>query len=325
MSGYLISIGTYMTMYYTNMWNAKKFPFLSPMLFSESSNSTRYVPYDIKKILNANHEVDESLLQKVGLPWFTGSYALSLTTINIAISATIVHMLIWHYEDISTAWGFINVANIKTFVRPHTWNWKFWQSTPSTMTAQEAEDIDPHYRLMQEYRDIPAWWFGLIWIASVAAGLVAIYKGNTTLPWWAFFIACLLSTVCLVFFAALTAMFGFSLYVQPFMQIIGAYLLPGKPIANMYFSTYGFNSLYQAKHMLKDLKLGQYAHLAPRCTFTMQMIGTTIGCVTSYIMMEKITTEKREILMAIQGTNVWSGQILQSHNTQVCFLTNKSI
>jgi hypothetical protein len=39
----------------------------------------------------------------------------------------------------------------------------------------------------------------------------------------------------------------------------------------------------------------------------------------SYIMMEQITTEKRDILLAIQGTNVWSGQTLQSHNSAVCY------
>jgi OPT oligopeptide transporter protein len=35
----------------------------------------------------------------------------------------------------------------------------------------------------------------------------------------------------------------------------------------------------------------------------------------SYINMQKITTEKRDILLAIQGTNVWSGQMLQSQNS----------
>jgi uncharacterized oligopeptide transporter (OPT) family protein len=113
-------------------------------------------------------------------------------------------------------------------------------------------------------------------------------------------------------------MFGFNLNVQPLIQMIGAYILPGRPIANLYFATFGFNSLYQAKLLLKDLKLGQYLHLAPKCTFVCQIIGTSIGCVMSYIMMEQITTEKREILLAIQGTNVWSGQTLQSHNSAVC-------
>jgi hypothetical protein len=66
---------------------------------------------------------------------------------------------------------------------------------------------------------------------------------------------------------------------------------------------------------IQDLKLGQYVHLAPRCTFAMQVFGTVIGCTMSYVNMQKITTEKRDILLAIQGTNVWSGQMLQSQNS----------
>lgn len=71
-----------------------------------------------------------------------------------------------------------------------------------------------------------------------------------------------------------------------------------------------------AKNLLKDLKLGQYVHLSPKCTCTMQFVGTVIGCIMSYTMMEEITTDKRDILLAIQGTNVWSGQMLQSRNSQ---------
>jgi hypothetical protein len=80
-------------------------------------------------------------------------------------------------------------------------------------------------------------------------------------------------------------------------------------------ATFGFNSLYQAKHLLKDMKLGQYTHLAPKCTFTMQIFGTVIGCLCSYAFMQQITTEKKEILMSIQGSNVWSGQIIHSQNS----------
>lgn len=160
-----------------------------------------------------------------------------------------------------------------------------------------------------------SWWFGLLWAISAAIGLITSNLAGSTLPWWAFFVAIGVSTVTLTFFAALTAMFGYNLKVEPLIQMIGAYLLPGHPLANLYFATFGNNSLVQAKHMLKDLKLGQYLHLAPKCTFAMQVIGATIGCIMSYLMMEQITTEKREILLAIQGTNVWSGQMVQKHNS----------
>jgi hypothetical protein len=78
----------------------------------------------------------------------------------------------------------------------------------------------------------------------------------------------------------------------------------------MYFAAYGFNSLQQAKDMLKLFKVAQYAHLALQCAFVTQIVGTAVGCLMSYLMMEKITTKKMEILKAVEGSNVWFGQAL---------------
>jgi hypothetical protein len=72
----------------------------------------------------------------------------------------------------------------------------------------------------------------------------------------------------------------------------------------------------QAQLLLRDLKLAQYAHLSPKATFTSQMVGTLLGCVLNYVMMQSITTNQREILLSIEGTNVWSGQVIQSWNSQ---------
>ena len=52
-----------------------------------------------------------------------------------------------------------------------------------------------------------------------------------------------------------------------------AYLVPGDPVANMYGSMYGGQSIYQALSFLQDLKLGQYVKLAPRVTFCAQAAG----------------------------------------------------
>ena len=53
-----------------------------------------------------------------------------------------------------------------------------------------------------------------------------------------------------------------------------AYLLPGKPVANMYGALYGQHPMSQGIALLQDLKLGQYVKLAPRVTFLMQVVGT---------------------------------------------------
>jgi OPT family oligopeptide transporter len=314
---YLISIGIYMGLYYGNVWQSLKFPFLSPMLFSEKSTAKRFIPYNTTAILNKKMEVQDSLLEKYGLPYKTSASIFATTGLNAAISATFIHMFIWHYQDLKSAWSFFTIANFKKLGKPKEWNLKFWTWKNKVITQEEANAIDPHYGLMMAYDDIPQWWFGVILVLSMSSGLVACYLGETTLPWWGFFVAISLSAMCLTFFAAQTAMFGFSPQVQPLIQLIGAYLIPGKPVANMYFATYGFNSLYQAKFLLRDLKLGQYTHLAPRCTFATQMVGTAMGCIIAYFMMEQVVEQKQDILRDIQGTNVWSGQQLQGFNSAV--------
>jgi len=61
--------------------------------------------------------------------------------------------------------------------------------------------------------------------------------------------------------------------------------------------------------LLQDLKLGQYAKLSPRATFTMQMIGTLVGSLLNYFIMVSITENQREILLSIEGTHIWSGAV----------------
>lgn len=52
-------------------------------------------------------------------------------------------------------------------------------------------------------------------------------------------------------------------------------------------------------------------------TGSMQIIGTLFGAIINYILMTIITTSQREILLSIQGTNIWSGQVIQSFNSNV--------
>lgn len=47
----------------------------------------------------------------------------------------------------------------------------------------------------------------------------------------------------------------------------------------------------------------------------MQMMGTAIGAVFNYVMANNIITNQFDILVSIEGTNVWSGQQAQSFNS----------
>ena len=74
-------------------------------------------------------------------------------------------------------------------------------------------------------------------------------------------IAILLATISTIFFGALYAITGILLNVQPFIQVnllileghvitkknikmIGGFIHPGKPMANMYFVLYGYSKFF---------------------------------------------------------------------------------
>ncbi|KAG6860795.1 hypothetical protein C0995_007505 [Termitomyces sp. Mi166 len=110
--------------------------------------------------------------------------------------------------------------------------------------------------------------------------------------------------------------YGHSLY-WPFWfaMMLGAAMIPGNPQANMYFTLYGFNTLDQARGLIRDLKMGQYTKLPPRVTFAVQSLGAVIGGLLNYVIMKVIVNSRREILLDVQGSNVWSGQQVQSFNS----------
>jgi len=156
----------------------------------------------------------------------------------------------------------------------------------------------------------------MVFLLAGTVGLICIYEAKSGMAWWAFIVANILAFILVLFTGAQFGLTGFNVPVQPIIQMIGAYLEPGNPLTNMYFTLFGYNSVNQGLVLLSDLKLGQYAKLSPRCTFAMQMIGTLVGAILNYIITISITTNQREILLSIEGTHIWSGAGLQSFNTQ---------
>ena len=65
--GYTLCICVFMGVYYMNIWNAQDFPFLSQLLFSNTSNSTVYTEYNQSALLNTNNEVDPVQLDLLGI------------------------------------------------------------------------------------------------------------------------------------------------------------------------------------------------------------------------------------------------------------------
>ncbi|KAF6169229.1 hypothetical protein GIB67_013659 [Kingdonia uniflora] len=139
------------------------------------------------------------------------------------------------------------------------------------------EDI--HTRLMKKYKDIPDWWFYLLLLTSVSVSLALCYFLNdqVQMPWWGLILACCLALMFTLPVSVITA----TTNQTPGLNIITEYLmgviLPGRPIANVCFKTYGYISMAQANMFLSDFKLGHYMKIPQRSMFLIQLIGTVIA------------------------------------------------
>ncbi|KAJ6631858.1 peptide transporter MTD1 [Mycena sp. CBHHK59/15] len=278
--GTLICIISFCAVFSRNVWSAQNFPWLSQELFYENGTA-----YDQLSILDENFQLDKEALAVQGLPWFAGSQVLTKIGTNLSIGATLTHVILWYGKDI--------IKVIKKY--------------------RAGENYDPHLAKMRVYPEVPMWWYIIVFVGSFGMAMATIYTGGSGMPGWGLVVGILISAIFLPFVTTVYAITGFTTSMQNLVQIIGASMMPGSPQTNMYFTLYGFNTLQQALALIQDLKM-QYTKLPPRVTFTVQSLGTVVGGLLNYVIMKVIINSHREILLDVQGSNIWSGQQVQSFN-----------
>ncbi|KAH8832033.1 OPT oligopeptide transporter [Flagelloscypha sp. PMI_526] len=280
--GMVLCIIVFCAIYVQNIWKAQNFPFLSQLLYYENGTE-----YDQLLILNDDYTLNREKLEEQGLPWLAPSNMVGKIAYSMGFGASVMHILLWCRKDI---WRAITEARDNTIV-------------------------DPHYERMKAYKEAPLWWYGGVLVVSIAMGLATNQTSGSQLPWWAFLIAVGFAAVFLPIVGFLYSTVCFVPSTSDVARIFGSALTPGRPIANMYFTMYAYNSIEQGRSMTRDLKMGQYIKLPPRVTFTMQTVGAVIGALLNYVIMKIVIDQRREILLDVQGTNVWSGGTIQAFNS----------
>jgi len=195
-------------------------------------------------------------------------------------------------------------------------DWRFWKDDGKREVPAADVDIDPHYREMLKYQEIPTNWYAGLLLQIFALVAVFLHKGDTMLPWWGLALSLLLAAACILFFGALYAMTGIMFDTTPLFQLVGGMLLPGKPMANMSFTLFGASSVSQGVHLLTDFKIAQYVKLSPRAAFIAQFVGTFIGTNLNSVLAKSILLKQAGTLQSIDGTDIWSGHDVQKFNWQ---------
>ncbi|KAF9927792.1 hypothetical protein BGZ75_007554 [Mortierella antarctica] len=234
--------------YYTNLWDAKKFPILTHRLYrvnGESYNTT---------LIMTNNVLDEVKYAAYGPLRISTFFALTYGIGFAGLSSMVTHTWLYHRQKLVAQWK---------------------------QSREHSEDI--HHKLMQAYPEVPDWWYAALFVIMTAIAIITCEVWDYKLPWWGVLLAIFLAA----FFALPVGLIQAVTNQQPGLNIITeyviGYILPGRAIANVTFKTLGYISMAQAMTFTGDLKLGHYMKIPPRAMFWAQLLGTFIAGLTNLL------------------------------------------
>jgi len=153
-----------------------------------------------------------------------------------------------------------------------------------------SQDDDIHAKLMDKYPEVPDWWYGGFFLVNLALAVVVCEVYDIKLPWWAVILAVAIAAIFVLPIGIITAIANTTPGLNIITEFIIGYILPGYPIANVTFKTYGYICMAQAITFVSDLKLGHYMKIPPRAMFIAQTYGTIIAGVvnlgTAYLLFQ---------------------------------------
>lgn len=228
--------------HYSNTWYSEYLPISSSGSFDRFQNS-----YNVSRIVDkATLTFNKAAYEAYSPLYLSTTFAISYGLSFASITATIMHTILFHGKEIITQ-------------------------------VRQEEKPDVHFRLMKNYKEVPEWWFVIVFLIFFGLSIATVKAWNTELPVWALVVALLIAIFFLLPVAIIFSRTNIAVGLNVVTEFIIGYMLPGKPLAMMFFKTYGYITNNQAVTFAQDMKLGHYMKIAPRVLFSAQLIATLWG------------------------------------------------
>ncbi|KAF2733326.1 OPT superfamily oligopeptide transporter [Polyplosphaeria fusca] len=176
--------------------------------------------------------------------------------------------------------------------------------------------------IMRSYKEVPLWWYAVLFTGSFVTILTILVKGYFFIPVWTFFVAIFTSGIMILPFSWLYSISSFQVAIGSFNELMYGYMVHGvqghrHPAGSTTYGAIAGDIWYRAQYMLQDQKIGHYMHVAPRAIFFSQMFGEVIGVPLNYGIIRWVLQEKRDYLLGIKKdpNGQWTGQQLATYLT----------
>ncbi|KIK98331.1 hypothetical protein PAXRUDRAFT_31250 [Paxillus rubicundulus Ve08.2h10] len=231
-------------LYYTNSFFMSYLPMSSYLTFDNTG-----MPYDPTQIVT-DGVFDLAKYEAYSPAFLPATLAVAYGVAFAAFASVVVHTALWYRNDI--------LRRFKSSLK---------------------DERDVHSRLMQAYPEVPQWWYALLGIVMLILLFVTVEVYPTELPIWAACVALFVAALMSIPVGMLQAITNQQVALNVMYELIGGYLLPGKPVAVMIFKGAAYAGTNQAVGFSGDLKLGHYMKIPPRLMFIGQVVAAFISSI----------------------------------------------
>ena len=198
--------------------------------------------YNVSQILTPNFTLDEDAYHKYSPIFLAPTFFLNYGISFAALTASIIHTVLYHRHEI-------------------------WYR----FKAGRDQEPDVHMEMMKKYPEAPDWWYAATAVTAIAFGLATVLAYPTEMPWWSFFVSCIVAFVFMVPLCMIYGITSILISLNVLSPFLAGYIIPGRPIGNMIFKVFSTIVLGNAQAFSGDLKLAHYMKVPPRTTFASQL------------------------------------------------------
>lgn len=187
--------------------------------------------------------------------------------------------------------------------------------------SRKATYNDRLNKLHRAYKEVPTWWYGLLFLVSILM-LTTIHRlGYLFMPWWAALVALMVGSVIVTPLMWLYALSNFQLPIGTFNELLYGYLVQDlsvkHPAGAAFFGCVAGNAWYRSQYHLELMKLGFYNHIPPTLVFFSQIYGELIGVPINYLSFRWVMSSKHEYLTGqkTDPLHQWTAQSVVTYHT----------
>ncbi|KAF7560133.1 hypothetical protein G7046_g4023 [Stylonectria norvegica] len=156
-------------LHWSNVWYGRYFAFSSSQTYDNTG-----MPYNTSRIMNPDYSINDEAYHAYSPVYLSTTSALSYGLGFASITSILVHTFLYHRKTLMQAFK-------AAFKRQHD---------------DEQEDI--HGKLMQHYKAVPEWWYGIVFLGVFGLSMAFIYVEKTGLPWWGLILSIIINLVLLL-------------------------------------------------------------------------------------------------------------------------------